>query len=86
MIPVLSSSSGQPGLCFSTSNYGRRVDKSRGVDGGTKHLTLQGVEVPVYKFRGEDAQLECQYDRGTDPLYSVKWYKDDNEFYRLVCG
>lgn len=56
------------------------------MDTGVKHLTLQGVEVPVYKFRGEDAQLECQYDRGTDPLYSVKWYKDDNEFYRSVCG
>ena len=45
-------------------------------------LTLLGVAVPVYKFRGEDAQLECQYDQGTDPLYSVKWYKDDHEFFR----
>nr|XP_053649649.1 cell adhesion molecule 3-like [Cherax quadricarinatus] len=48
------------------------------------HLTLYGIEVPVYKFRGEDAELQCMYDRGTEPLYSVKWYKDDREFYRLV--
>ncbi|XP_042228252.1 uncharacterized protein LOC121870485 [Homarus americanus] len=49
-----------------------------------RHLTLYGIEVPVYKFRGEDAQLECQYNGGTDPLYSVKWYKDDREFYRYL--
>ncbi|XP_069954388.1 uncharacterized protein [Cherax quadricarinatus] len=48
------------------------------------HLSLNGVEVPVYKFRGEDAELKCRYDPGTDPLYSVKWYKDDREFYRVV--
>ena len=47
-----------------------------------KPLKLHGVAVPVYKFRGEDAQLECLYDQGTDPLYSVKWYKDDHEFFR----
>ncbi|XP_066945754.1 uncharacterized protein [Macrobrachium rosenbergii] len=52
--------------------------------GGRKHLHLYGVEVPVYKFRGEDAQLECKYDPGEEPLYSVKWYKDDNEFYTYL--
>ncbi|XP_069947833.1 uncharacterized protein [Cherax quadricarinatus] len=51
---------------------------------GNTHLTLYGIEVPVYKFRGEDAELKCRYDRGTDPLYSVKWYKDDREFYRYL--
>ncbi|KAK8739445.1 hypothetical protein OTU49_003641 [Cherax quadricarinatus] len=51
---------------------------------GNNHLILYGVEVPVYKFRGEDAELKCRYDRGTDPLYSVKWYKDDREFYRYL--
>ncbi|XP_050734176.1 uncharacterized protein LOC127007352 [Eriocheir sinensis] len=89
LLPVLASLlllTGQPALCFSASSYGRRAVKSRGAEAGARHLTLQGVEVPVYKFRGEDAQLECQYDRGTDPLYSVKWYKDDNEFYRYLFG
>ena len=51
-----------------------------------KHLKLLGIEVPVYKFRGEDAELECRYDTGTDTLYSVKWYKDDMEFFRLVLN
>ncbi|XP_045110398.1 uncharacterized protein LOC123504138 isoform X1 [Portunus trituberculatus] len=78
---------GQLGLCLSAGEHGRRAVKSRGAKGsGSKYLTLEGVAVPVYKFRGEDAQLECRYERGTDPLYSVKWYKDDNEFYRYVFG
>ncbi|XP_068215651.1 uncharacterized protein [Palaemon carinicauda] len=59
----------------------RGSEKGRG---GRKHLHLYGVEVPVYKFRGEDAQLECKYDPGEEPLYSVKWYKDDNEFYTYL--
>lgn len=46
------------------------------------HLQFYGLEVPVYKFRGEDARLKCNYDRRSDPLYSVKWYKDDHEFFR----
>ncbi|XP_066957435.1 uncharacterized protein [Macrobrachium rosenbergii] len=66
-----------------TSNKMTNV-KGMATDLGDKHLQLYGVEVPVYKFRGEDAQLECKYDRGNDPLYSVKWYKDDDEFYRYL--
>lgn len=62
----------------SVTKYGS--ENSVGV--AERPLQLHGVAVPVYKFRGEDAQLECQYDRGTDPLYSVKWYKDDHEFFR----
>ncbi|XP_064097629.1 uncharacterized protein LOC135209024 [Macrobrachium nipponense] len=62
---------------------GSRRGSERG-GGGRKHLHLYGVEVPVYKFRGEDAQLECKYDPGEEPLYSVKWYKDDNEFYTYL--
>ena len=30
------------------------------------------------------AILECVYDLGGDTLYSVKWYKDNEEFYRYV--
>jgi len=48
-------------------------------------LKLTRVSVPQYKVRGDTALLECHYELGdADKLYSVKWYKDDEEFYRYV--
>jgi len=48
-------------------------------------LKLVRVSVPQYKVRGDMAVLECQYELGgVDKLYSVKWYKDNEEFYRYV--
>ena len=31
---------------------------------------------------GNEARLSCEFDMEGGTLYSVKWYKDDNEFYR----
>lgn len=67
---------------------------------------MEKIIIPQYKFRGETAILECDYqlngDRGSEDemehskynyhdqnddvesLYSVKWYKDGEEFYRFV--
>lgn len=42
------------------------------------------VNLPQYRRPGETAQLQCDYDLGNDTLYAVKWYKDDEEFYRFV--
>lgn len=42
------------------------------------------VNVPQYRVPGETAQLQCDYDLGNDTLYSVKWYKEHEEFYRYV--
>jgi len=38
----------------------------------------------MYVIKGTAAQLECLYDLDGEALYSVKWYKDGNEFYRYV--
>lgn len=35
-------------------------------------------------MRGETATLECIYELHRDTLYSVKWYKDNEEFYRYM--
>lgn len=51
------------------------------VSGG---LSWVRVTVPHYRVPGEMAQLLCDYDLGEDTLYSVKWYKDHEEFYRFV--
>ncbi|XP_039293047.1 cell adhesion molecule 1 [Nilaparvata lugens] len=47
-------------------------------------LKLLRVGVPQYKLRGELAVLECHYELEGDSLYAVKWYKENEEFYRYV--
>ena len=45
-----------------------------------------GVNVPSYRFPGEDAVLKCLYDLEDEHLYRVKWYKDGQEFFRFIPG
>ncbi|XP_039748901.1 junctional adhesion molecule 2A-like [Pararge aegeria] len=47
-------------------------------------LRIVQVTVPSYRIRGQPAQLECDYELGGDTLYSVKWYRDNEEFYRYM--
>ncbi|KPI97990.1 PREDICTED: uncharacterized protein LOC106125156 [Papilio xuthus] len=47
-------------------------------------LRIVRVAVPSYKVRGQPAQLDCDYELGDDILYSVKWYRDNEEFYRYM--
>ena len=58
------------------------------------------LEVPSHKLVGDEATLECRYveyrdlktlndhffrfDMESDRLYSVKWYRNEQEFYRFV--
>lgn len=49
-------------------------------------LKLLRINVPSYTPRGKSAQLECRYDLETDKLYTISWYKDNEEFYRYVPG
>lgn len=47
-------------------------------------LSMLHVVVPAYRVRGQSALLECEFSLGTDTLYSVKWYRDNEEFYRYM--
>ncbi|XP_077558520.1 uncharacterized protein LOC144173997 [Haemaphysalis longicornis] len=47
-------------------------------------LRIIEVSVPERPTRGSTVRLECRYDLQRDTLYSVKWYKDGNEFYRYM--
>ncbi|PSN33156.1 hypothetical protein C0J52_26073 [Blattella germanica] len=38
----------------------------------------------MHTVRDLDARLECHFDLEGEALYSVKWYKDGNEFFRYV--
>ena len=33
---------------------------------------------------GREVTMGCQYRLNSDQLYSVKWYRDHNEFYRFI--
>ncbi|XP_063540500.1 uncharacterized protein LOC134749486 [Cydia strobilella] len=47
-------------------------------------LRVLGITVPPLKQRGESASLTCDYDLEGGRLYSVKWYRDTEEFYRYM--
>nr|XP_042902417.1 uncharacterized protein LOC107441168 [Parasteatoda tepidariorum] len=42
------------------------------------------MDVPSPTNYGESVELICSYQLDGDKLYSVKWYKDDVEFFRYV--
>ncbi|KAJ8730906.1 hypothetical protein PYW08_002319 [Mythimna loreyi] len=52
--------------------------------GLVRSLRLVQLRVPSYKREGGKAMLSCQYDLQGDTLYSVKWFKDNLEFFRYV--
>ncbi|KAG7309604.1 hypothetical protein JYU34_004070 [Plutella xylostella] len=45
-------------------------------------LRVVSLSVPALRARGEAASLACEYDLAGGRLYSVKWYRDNEEFYR----
>ncbi len=48
-------------------------------------IRLEAVLVPQFRFRGQNATLLCKYDLEPDEeLFSLKWYKEETEFYRSV--
>jgi hypothetical protein len=54
--------------------------------GGKGALKLLKLEVPQWADLRSSVTLNCQYDTGGDSLYSVKWYKDEHEFFRYTPG
>jgi hypothetical protein len=48
--------------------------------------SLRGVrlDVPEAVLTGDTARLACDYDLEHAALYSIKWYRGDDEFYRFV--
>ena len=45
---------------------------------------MMELVVPQHVVRGQSVRLECNFNLDNVVLYSVKWYKDGNEFYRYV--
>ena len=51
---------------------------------GAGSLRMLGLSVPPQLIRGQSASVECNYDLDGSKLYSVKWYKNGEEFYRFM--
>lgn len=47
-------------------------------------LKLKELIVPRHANLGSSAVLDCKFDLGDASLYSVKWYKDEFEFFRFM--
>ena len=45
---------------------------------------MRGLSVPKQLILGQSASLVCNYDLEQSKLYSVKWYKDGQEFFRFM--
>lgn len=51
---------------------------------GSVCLRLREVSVPAVVIRGEAVWLNCTYDLENEKLYSIKWHKNNVEFYRYL--
>ena len=51
---------------------------------GTGGLQLEDLSSPAHLVLGQPASLDCDYRLGNSSLYSVKWYKDGEEFFRFM--
>ena len=51
---------------------------------GIGSLSMQGLNVPNQLILGQSASLRCMYDLEGSKLYSVKWYKNGEEFFRFM--
>lgn len=51
---------------------------------GVHCLKLIGLSVPSWVKRGDGVWLNCTLEYEEDVLYSIKWYKNDVEFYRYM--
>ncbi|KAF8774190.1 hypothetical protein HNY73_016769 [Argiope bruennichi] len=51
---------------------------------GVLCLRLVSLHVPSKVIVGDVIKLTCRYDLEGDTLYSIKWYRDDVEFFRFV--
>jgi hypothetical protein len=47
-------------------------------------VKITNVTVPSKAVVGEKVWLNCSYDLENDPLYSIKWYKQEEEIYRFL--
>ncbi|CAL1289416.1 unnamed protein product, partial [Larinioides sclopetarius] len=53
---------------------------------GVVALKMLELQVPPSIMSGQPITLNCTFDLEGDTLYSIKWYKNNVEFYRYILG
>lgn len=56
----------------------------RPVEPSGNQIELKQIHVPHHPQVNQSVSLWCEYDLHGEPLYSIKWYKDQQEFYRFL--
>jgi len=51
---------------------------------GACGIRLTEEAIPTHAIRNDRVELLCNYDMEGDKLYSVKWYRNGQEFYRYI--
>lgn len=49
-----------------------------------KCLRIKRLDVPKSVLNGSSVDLVCDFDLEGETLYSVRWYKNHDEFYRFL--
>ena len=47
-------------------------------------LQLEELSSPAHLVLGQSASLVCNYNLANSSLYSLKWYKNGQEFFRFM--
>ncbi|CAM1311577.1 Uncharacterised protein g5741 [Pycnogonum litorale] len=47
-------------------------------------LKIFEIKIPPEVFAGKDVRMQCLYQMGKPLLYSLRWFKDDVEFYSYM--
>merc|ERR1719187_1407138 len=51
---------------------------------GIGAIRLTEESIPSHAILADRVELVCNYDMEGDKLYSVKWYRNGQEFYRYI--
>ncbi|KAG1680255.1 hypothetical protein GQR58_012485 [Nymphon striatum] len=51
---------------------------------GVNMITLGKLTVPAMVVAGQQFDIDCKFDMKGMKLYALRWYKDNQEFYRYI--
>ena len=65
-------------------NFTKKLNKLNFSIAGSGEITVNKLTIPSHVSRGDRVKMTCDYDLRAFKLYSIKWYKDDEEIFRYI--